>query len=155
MTRKFGILATTALLILGVVMWWIGQRAQTELKAEATRQFNNQQLILAQKVAQDITQHFAYLQGSLLELASIGHKHPELLRTPERAIPPFLEILRSSDVLAIGYSPPGSQGVTLFDADGPVEAPLVLDYATFLDWADGTATPFKVLFGPCEAPTGA
>ncbi|WP_243313933.1 sensor histidine kinase [Fundidesulfovibrio agrisoli] len=153
MTRKFVILATTALLILGAVMWWIGQRAQNELQAVATRQFNNQQLILAQKVAQDITQHFAYLQGSLLELASIGHKHPELLRTPERAIPPFLEILRSSDVLAIGYSPPGSQEVTLFDADGPVEAPLVLDYAPFLDWADGTATTFKVLYGPCEAPT--
>ncbi|WP_243439264.1 sensor histidine kinase [Fundidesulfovibrio soli] len=152
MTRKFVILATTALLILGAVMWWIGQRAQSELQAVATRQFNKQQLILAQKVAQDITQHFAYLQDSLLELSNIGHKHPEIMQTPERAIPPFLEILRSSDVLAIGYSPPGSQNVTLYDERGPVEEPLILDYTPFLDWADGTATPFKALYGPCETP---
>jgi len=152
MTRKFVILAITVLLFLGVVMWWIGQRAQTELQAVATGQFNNQQLILAQKVAQDITQHFAYLQASLLELASIGHKHPEIMQTPERAIPPFLEILRSSDVLAIGYSPPGSSDVFLYDENGPIAMPLVLDYTPFLDWSDGDATNLKALFGPCESP---
>lgn len=153
MTRKFVILATAALVIMGAVMWQLGQRAQSELTAVATEQFNRQQLILAQKVAQDIQQHFVFLRSSLLELTSIWRKHPTLMNTPEQAIPPFQEILRQSEVLAIGYAPPGSREVTLYDAGGAIRDPLVLDYGPFVDWARGAGAGQDVLAGQTEAPT--
>ena len=109
MTRKFVILATAALIVLGVVMWQLGLRAQNELQTVTTDQFNRQQLILAQKVAQDIEQHFTLLRTSLLELTTIWSKHPTFMSSPERALPAFQEILRSSEVLAIGLRIPGQR----------------------------------------------
>jgi signal transduction histidine kinase len=153
MTRKFVILATATLLILGVVMWRLGLRAQYELEAVATEEFNRQQLILAQKVAQDIEQHFAFLRSSLLELASIWRKHPALMHPPENALPPFQEILRTSEVLAIGYVAPGSRDVTLYDEGGRIPGPLALDYGPFLEWAGNPGLGQDVRFGPDEAPS--
>lgn len=153
MTRKFVILATAALILLGAVMWNLGLRAQTELQAVATEQFNLQQLILAQKVAQDIEQHFALLRTSLLELTTIWRKHPSFMGSPERALPPFQEILRSSEVLAIGYSPPGSKTVTFYDEEGAIKGPLTLDYGPFLDWARKTDITQGVLVGMDETPS--
>ncbi|MFZ5428152.1 MAG: ATP-binding protein [Thermodesulfobacteriota bacterium] len=152
MTRKFVILATAALLIMGAVMWQLGIRAQTELTAVATDQFNRQQLILAQKVAQDIEKHFTFLRASLLELAAIWRKHPSFMGSPEQALPPFQEILRQSEVLAIGYVPPGSSDITLYGSDGPLEEPLVLDYWPFIKWARSGGAEQNVLVGPDETP---
>ena len=153
MTRKFVILATATLVLLGAVMWHLGLKAQNELQAVATEQFNRQQLILAQKVAQDIEQHFAFLRSSLLELASIWRKHPGLMRSPESALPPFQEILRSSEVLAIGYVAPGSREAALYNEGGRIPGPLALDYGPFLDWAGNVGQGQDVLFGPDEAPS--
>jgi signal transduction histidine kinase len=152
MTRKFVILATAALIVLGVAMWHLGLRAQSELQAVATEQFNLQQLILAQKVAQDIEQHFSLLRTSLLELTTIWRKHPSFMGSPERALPPFQEILRSSEVLAIGYSPPGSRAITFYDEEGTMKGPLALDYGPFLDWARKTDITQDVLVGMDETP---
>lgn len=152
MTRKFVLLATTVLLLLGVVMWQLGMRAQSELQAVATDQFNRQQLILARKVAQDIEQHFGFLRASLLELTSIWRKHPEFMGSPERALPPFQEILRFSEVLAIGYVSPGSQGVALYNEEGLLKGPLALDYGPFLQWARGANLERGVLVGAVESP---
>lgn len=151
MTRRFFMLASTVLLILGAVMLRIGQGAKSELQAVVTEQFNRQQLILAQKVAADISQHFAFLEGSLLELAGLGRKHPGFMKSLDNAIPPFIEILHSSEVLAMGYAPPGSRRVTLFDENGPIELPQVLDYSPFIEW--GGSTALKVYYGPCESPS--
>ena len=154
MTRKFVILATTALLMLGIVMWQLGRRTQSELHTVATEQFDRQQLIQAQKVAQDIEQHFAFLRDSLLELTTIWRKHPSFMGSPERALPPFQEILRASQVLAIGYVPPGSRTITLYNEEGPLKGPLVLDYGPFLDWSHGTDLKEDVLIGTDETPAG-
>lgn len=153
MTRKFVILATVALVFLGAVMWQLGLRAQNELQTVTTDQFNRQQLILAQKVAQDIEQHFTLLRTSLLELTTIWRKHPTFMSSPERALPAFQEILRSSEVLAIGYAAPGSGTVTLYNEDGIVPGPLTLDYGTSLTWARKADLKQDILVGMCESPT--
>lgn len=152
MTRKFVIIATLGLLFMGAVMWQLGVRAQTELKAVATDQFNHQQLILARKLAQDLEQHFDFLRASLLELTGVWRKHPEFMSSPDKALPPFQEILRTSQVLAIGYAPAGSSRVTLYNADGVMPGPLVLDYGPFLEWARGADLRLDVLVGQVEAP---
>jgi signal transduction histidine kinase len=152
MTRRFVIFATLGLVFMGVVMWQLGLHAQTELKTVATEQFNQQQLILARKLAQDLEQHFDFLRASLLELTSIWRKHPEFMSSPDKALPPFLEILRSSQVLAIGYAPAGSSRVTLYNAEGEMPGPLVLDYGPFLNWARGADLRLDVLVGQVEAP---
>ncbi|MBI4803772.1 MAG: sensor histidine kinase [Desulfovibrio sp.] len=152
MTRKFVILATAALIVLGVVMWQLGLRAQNELQTITTDQFNRQQLILAQKVAQDIEQHFTLLRTSLLELTTIWRKHPTFMGSPERALPAFQEILQSNEVLAIGYAPPGSGTVTLYNEDGVMPGPLVLDYGPFLNWARKADLKQNILVGMCESP---
>ncbi|GFK95267.1 Sporulation kinase E [Fundidesulfovibrio magnetotacticus] len=151
MTRKFVIITSSALLLLGLVMWQLGLRAQGELKAVATEQFNRQQLILAQKLAQDLEQHFSFLGASLLELSGILHRHPALMGEPEKALPPFQEILRQSEVLAIGYVPAGGGAVSFFNDKGLMSGPLVLDYGAFLDWARGSETG-KLLTGRVESP---
>jgi two-component system, NtrC family, sensor histidine kinase HydH len=152
MTRKFVILATAALIVLGVVMWQLGLRAQNELQTVTTDQFNHQQLILAQKVAQDIEQHFTLLRTSLLELTTIWRKHPTFMGSLEKALPAFQEILHSSDVLAIGYAPPGSGTVTLYNEDGAMSGPLTLDYGPFLNWARKADFKQDILVGMCESP---
>jgi len=152
MTRKFVIAATLGLLLLGAVMWHMGLRDRSELQAVATEQFNRQQLILAQKVAQDITQHFDFLRTSLLELTNLGLKYPALVQGPEQAFPPFVELLRTSEVLAIGHAPPGSDRVTLYNEHGPITTPQALEYVGFIHWARQTPDSQGVLTAGCESP---
>lgn len=152
MTRKFVILATTALVFLGAVMWQLGLRARSELQAVATQQFNQQQLILADKVTKDIEQHFSFLAASLLELNSIWRRYPALLASPDQALPAFQEILRRSDVLAVGYVPPGGRTVSLYDERGLIGGPLILDYGLFMSWARGENMDQDVLYGQIETP---
>ena len=152
MTRRFVIFATTALIVLGVVMWQLGLRARNELQAVATGQFNQQQLILADKVAQDIEKHFSFLGASLLELNSIWRRYPSLMAAPSQALPAFQEILRKSEVLAVGYVPPGSHTVALYGEDGLMTGSPILDYAPFIAWARSEQMGQDVLYGAVEAP---
>ena len=100
-------------------MWVMGTRAQHDLTAATTEQFHRQQLILAEKVSHDIQQHFQFLQTSLLELSRVWNKRA-LKRTTgqDHDFATFQEILRPSNVLAIGFIPPGGSQVALFNQDG-------------------------------------
>ncbi|MFN2266827.1 MAG: hypothetical protein ABR542_01735, partial [Desulfonatronovibrio sp.] len=67
-----------AIISAGVVV--VAYRANNELQQTVTDQFNNQQLTLAKKIAQDIRNHFGFLETSLTTYA--GHA---IVDNPERA----------------------------------------------------------------------
>jgi hypothetical protein len=64
-TRKFLAVFAAVLLLVGAFLGYIGYATNREMERTVTEQFNDQQLILARQIAQDIETHFRYLQTLL------------------------------------------------------------------------------------------
>ena len=62
MTRKHILAACLLFVALTLAIAGMGYRAKTDIEAVVTDQFNHQQLILAQQIAADIGDHFAFLR---------------------------------------------------------------------------------------------
>ena len=71
MTRKHFIIACLLFLGLALAIAGIGYRAKTDIEAVVIDQFNRQQLLLAQKIAGDTTDHFAFLRTGLESLSLV------------------------------------------------------------------------------------
>lgn len=152
MSRTFVILASLALLLFGAAMWVLGARARHELTTAATDQFNRQQLILAEKVSHDIQRHFQFLQTSLLELTHIWRRRPPRQSPQDHGFSTFQEILRPSDVLAIGLIPPGDTRPDLFDQDGPMTGQPGIDIRPAFNWSRRTGLQDDMYVSPALTP---
>lgn len=153
MTRAFVILASLGLLLLGGGMLFLGTRAQLELTTATTDQFNRQQLILAEKVAHDIQQHFQFLQTSLVELTHIWRKQlPQWNAAQDHGFSTFQEILKPSNVLSIGLIPPGESHPVLFNQDGQMSGNTGLDIRPALNWSRRSGLNDDMYIGPVLTP---
>lgn len=118
MTRKFLAAAVGLFLVLTSVVAFMGWRAKNEIEQVATDQFNGQQLILAQKIAEDIDEHFDFLRTSLRSLSAIWERSPAGVADPYAAIPPYFQMLKHWKVLAMGIRMGGTQTPEWFDDGG-------------------------------------
>jgi len=132
MTRKFLAAAVGLFLILTSVVAFMGWRAKNEIEQVATDQFNSQQLLLAQKIADDIDEHFVFLKTSLQSLATVWGRTPAEVFRPDAAVPPYFQMLKHWKVLAMGFSKgPGGQP-DWFDDAGRIEGDAGVDAAPAL-----------------------
>ncbi len=153
MPRAFVVLSILGLLLLGGAMLFLGTRAQQELTSATTEQFNRQQLILAEQVAHNIKQRFQFLQTSLLELTQIWRKQlPQKNASQDHGFSTFQEILKPSNVLAIGYVEPGGTQPVLFNQDGPIESATGVDIRPAFNWSRRSSLNDELYIGPVLTP---
>ncbi len=111
MTRTFLVAAVALCILLTAVVAFMGWRAKNEIELVVGDQFNGQQLLLAEKIAADINEHFDILKVSLQSLVGVWRDTPPDFERPFETIAPFFQMLRHWKVLAMGFARSG---------DGPV-----------------------------------
>lgn len=119
MTRKHVYAACLAFVVLTLAIAGMGYRAKQDIEAVATEQFNHQQLLLAQKVAADIMDHFSFLRTCLISFAPLWSADAT---SPALVAPPFFDLLAPWNVVALGLARPEQTMPTFFDAGGRVLA---------------------------------
>jgi len=152
MTRKFLAAAVGLFVILASVVAFMGWRAKNEIEQVATDQFNGQQLLLAQKIADDIDEHFAFLKTSLHSLATIWGRTSSRTSDPAAAIQPYYQMLTHWKVLAMGFSPEADARPQWFDDAGRLGGDLGIDVAAALAFVRDPARPGAVFVGRVAVP---
>jgi len=118
MSRKHIILACLVFVGLTLAIAGMGYRAKTDIEDVVTDQFNHQQLLLAQKIADDITDHFAFLRTCLEGLSLMWREETASDGKPWLAIPAFYNIFAEWNVAALGVLRPGREEPVFYDASG-------------------------------------
>lgn len=118
MTRKHILIASLVFVLLTVAVGGMGYRAKTDALAVVTAQFNQQQLLLAEKIAGDITDHFAFLRTCLEGLSLMWREQAAENGRPWLHVPAFSGILAQWNVAAVGVLAPGEPQPLFFDASG-------------------------------------
>ncbi|KHK01087.1 sensor histidine kinase [Desulfovibrio sp. TomC] len=123
MTRKHILAACLLFVVLTLAIAGMGYRAKTDLEAVVTDQFNHQQLLLAQKIAEDIGEHYAFLRTCLESMSLLWRDETVAEGRPWLAVPAFYSIFAEWNVVALGVIPPGGDAAVFYDASGrPVAA---------------------------------
>jgi signal transduction histidine kinase len=118
MSRKHSIIACLVFVVLTLAIAGMGYRAKKDIENVVTDQFNHQQLLLAQKIADDITGHFAFLRTCLEGLSLMWRGETASDGTPWLAIPAFYNIFAEWNVVALGVLRPGRAEPVFYDASG-------------------------------------
>lgn len=118
MSRKHSIIACLVFVVLTLAIAGMGYRAKTDIEDVVIDQFNNQQLLLAQKIADDITDHFAFLRTCLEGLSLMWREETASDGKPWLAIPAFYNIFAEWNVAALGVLRPGQDEPLFYDASG-------------------------------------
>lgn len=120
MTRKYLIAACLLFVFLTLAIAGLGYRAKTDIEAVVTDQFNHQQLLLAEKIAEDIRDHFAFLRTCLEGLSLMWREETTVEGKPWLVMPAFYGIFSEWNVRALGVLRPGKDGLVFYDAAGEV-----------------------------------
>jgi len=152
MTRKFLAAAVALFVILTSVVAFMGWRAKNEIEQVATDQFNGQQLLLAQKIADDIDEHFDFLKTSLHSLADIWRQTPADAAQPYAAIAPFFQMLKHWKVLAMGFSSGDAGPAQWFDGRGTLGGEAGIDSAPALAFTRDPAQAASAFTGRVTVP---
>ena len=118
MTRKHILAACLLFVVLTLAIAGMGYRAKIDLEAVVTDQFNHQQLLLAQKIAEDIGDHYAFLRTCLESLSLMWREETAAEGRPWLAMPAFYSIFSEWNVAALGVIRPGGDTVAFYDGSG-------------------------------------
>jgi len=152
MTRKHMIAACLMFVVLTLAIAGMGYRAKSDIEAVVTDQFNHQQLLLAQKIAEDIADHFAFLRTCLESLALMWREETAGDGKPWLAMPAFYNIFAEWNVAALGVLLPGAEQPTFYDASGQSLADAALCEATCREAFDAAARPGRIRLGRVFVP---
>jgi signal transduction histidine kinase len=120
MTRKHIFAACLVFILLTLAIAGMGYRAKSDIEAVVTDQFNGQQLLLAQKIAEDISDHFAFLRTCLESLSIMWRQETLAEGKPWLAMPAYYSIFAEWNVAALGVMRPGRTDLTFYNASGTV-----------------------------------
>jgi two-component system, NtrC family, sensor histidine kinase HydH len=118
MTRKHVYAACLVFVVLTLAIGGMGYRAKSDIEAVVTDQFNHQQLLLAQKIAEDIADHFHFLQTCLMGLAPLWRSGAVDQGGPNPVAAAFFDIFARWNVVALGLARPGQERPVFRDPEG-------------------------------------
>lgn len=106
--KRFGLFIIALTLVILGIIFTLAYRINLELERVVTEQFNDQQLVLAQKIASDIHLHFSFLNTALL---SFSHKWAATAAegTETFSIPALLDFIKNWGVLGISPVQPAQK----------------------------------------------
>ncbi|MEA4856838.1 MAG: ATP-binding protein [Solidesulfovibrio sp.] len=118
MSRKHICIACLVFVLLTLTVGAMGYRAKTDVEAVVTAQFNQQQLLLAEKIAADIADHFTFLRTGLEGLSLAWPPEAAAPGNPRPAVAGGVDLFARYDVVALGVVRPGNGPPRFFDASG-------------------------------------
>jgi len=156
MNKKLILPAAVLLVFLYIVIGSLAYKASQELEEVVTDQFNQQQLILAGKIADDIRNHCQFLETALTTLSRHAGERPE---PPSRDyLHSTFELLKDWHVLSLGIDPDGRDN-SLFESKREISSwkEMGVDFpeAEFERWLDSGPEEqifFSRTFRPDQGP---
>ncbi|NCC26451.1 MAG: two-component sensor histidine kinase, partial [Deltaproteobacteria bacterium] len=115
MHKRFASLILVSFLVVSAIVLTLAYRANVELERVVSAQFNEQQLLLARKIAQDISHDFELLNEALLHFSRSTFLAPETNADETSAIGDLLGFLKDFGVLGLGFSASGGPSAVLTD----------------------------------------
>ncbi len=152
MTRKFLAATVVLFIILTAVVAFMGWRAKNEIELVVTNQFNGQQLLLAEKIAADIDEHFTTLKIGLQSLSNVWGDSLAASGSPFGAMSFFFPIFTHWKVLAMGFAPGADGQVLWYDRTGPLSEDAGLDAKAALAFARDPARAGTTYVGRIVVP---
>lgn len=118
--KKFIILAVCAFFCFSILIFYMGYSANRQMEKTVTEQFNRQQLILAKKIAGDISYHFKFLETSLRELNQFREQNIDQRDEIVTHATSLSTLLADWLVLAVVQLDPEGKGPVIFSNEEPI-----------------------------------
>lgn len=132
---------------------YLGYSANKEIEKTVTDQFNQQQLILARKVAHAIRNHFKYLETNLFEFNKFRErdlKRPEMIRGESASL---FALVRGWHVLAMVYLDRKGEAILTLSEHGFInEEEIGIDCEAYCRWGAEPENRDKMIIGRTFRP---
>ncbi len=151
--KKFIILAVCAFLCFSVLIIYMGYSANKKMEETVTEQFNRQQLILAKKIAGDISYHFKFLETSLRELNQFREQNINKKDEIVTHATSLSTLLADWLVLAVVQLDPEGKGPVIFSNEEPAgNKGLGIGYDRYFLWGAKPENRGKIIIGQTFRP---
>ncbi len=151
--KKFIIIAVCAFLLLSVFTIYMGYSANKDMEKTVTDQFNRQQLILAKKIANNIRNHFSFLETSLRGLNQFWERNVERTEEVRTYVTYSFAFLSGWDVHAIAHLDNEGNAPIILNAQGFTnEKELGINYNTYWQWGVKPENRGKIIIGRTFQP---
>ncbi len=150
---RFVILAVCAFFCFSALIIYMGYSANKQMEETVTEQFNRQQLILAKKIAINISNHFKFLETSLRHLNQFWEQR--IGKTDETMMHAGSISTLLSDWLVLGvvHLEPERKAPVMLSRQGPVSyEELGIDYDHYLQWGAVPENRGKIFIGRLFMP---
>ncbi len=139
MEKKHAVILVIVLLALSAVVAHLGYRAKVEIQSVVTRQFNNQQLDMAERIAGDLHDHMAFLIRSIVALSRGWKGHSGSPAESPVDFNMIFDIVSDADIVAMGRVLP--DGTVMAYATGtPLAEPVGFETTAIAQWASKQTT---------------
>ncbi len=152
MHKKFLVAAAGVFTVLSLLIFVVAQRAVGETEQIVSDQFNNQQLIIAQKIASDISLHFSFLETALLTFARGSQKAMAATEDPLKDADPIFHALPDWNVAAMGFLPQEEDLPRTIVEGHEIREEPGLDLSFYEQWAAHPHNRGKVFIGQALSP---
>ena len=133
--KKFIILAVCAFFCFSILIIYMGYSADRQMEETVTEQFNRQQLILAKKIAGDISYHFKFLETSLRALNQFWERNIDKKDEVVMHATSISTLLADWLVLAVVHLDPERRGPVIFSKEDPaLNKELGIDWDRYFLW---------------------
>lgn len=151
--KKFLILVLCTFIFISGIIGYLSYSANKEIERIVNNQFNQQQLIIARKIAENISNHFDFLQTQLLFINQDwhqGHRRTEDITTYMSSIFP---LLIRWNVLAVAHVREQDNSFVAFSEYGFSDAEkLGIDLEMYQQWSKDPLNQGKSIIGPTVRP---
>lgn len=151
--KNFIIIAVCAFLLFSVFTIYMGYSANNEMEKTVTEQFNRQQLILARKIANNISNHFNFLGTSLRGLNQFWEGDVKKRDEVETYVMSVFAFLSGWDVRAIAHLDSEGNAPIILNAQGFTnDKELGINYNTYWQWGVKPENRGKIIIGRTFQP---
>ncbi len=152
MHRKFLAAAVGVFAGLCILIFVTAYHGVHETEQVVSDQFNNQQLIIARKVAGDIRLHFQFLETALRTFSRGWENGPTQREQHANDAYAMSRLLKAWDVKAIGFVSADGEVRDIIMEGLPVGENLEVDFSPYLEWASAPEHRDRVLIGKTLQP---
>lgn len=151
--KKFIILAVCAFFCFSILIFYMGYSANRQMEKTVTEQFNRQQLILAKKIAGDISYHFKFLETSLRELNQFREQNIDQRDEIVTHATSLSTLLADWLVLAVVQLDPEGKGPVIFSNEEPTgNKGLGIECDRYFLWGAKPENRDKIIIGRTFIP---
>ncbi|MEA2114705.1 MAG: ATP-binding protein [Thermodesulfobacteriota bacterium] len=151
--KKFLVLVLCAFVLISGIIGYLNYSANQEIERIVNNQFNQQQLIIARKIAENISNHFDFLQTQLLFINQAWHQGRRSTEDIKTYMSSIFPLLIRWHVLAVAHVREQDNYFVAFSEYGFSDVgKLGIDLEMYQQWSKDPLHHGKSIIGPTVRP---